>query len=210
MTNSTIEDAIGVLDWDGVQTWYRIVGSEHLQSGRAPVIVAHGGPGATHDYVEPLAALVRSGRASVLYDQVGAGRSSHHPGVPKAFWTTELFVRELRALLVHLRIDRYHFLGQSWGGMLGLQHALDQPKGLLSLVVANGLATIPGYIDGTTKLLQDVDSDIAERLSPTDAPAPLTIPSTATPSRSSAVVTVFASTRHRNRCGERSSRWRTT
>jgi L-proline amide hydrolase len=157
-------DVTGVVDWEGVRTWYRVVGDEHLDRGRPAVVVAHGGPGATHDYVEPLAELSRAGRACVFYDQVGAGRSSRHPDVPKAFWNAELFVRELRALLAHLKLGDYHFLGQSWGGMLGLQHALDQPSGLRSLIVANGLASIPGYIEGTAKLLVDLPADIADAL----------------------------------------------
>jgi hypothetical protein len=48
--------------------------------------------------------------------------------------------------------------------MLGLQQALDHPTGRLSLIVANGLATIPGYLDATTKLLQELDADIAAAL----------------------------------------------
>ena len=128
-------------------------------------MIAHGGPGATHDYVAPIAdGLASAGRACVLYDQVGAGRSSHHADVPKAFWTAELFVHELQAVIAHLGLDRYHFLGQSWGGMLGLQHALDHPGGLQSLIVANGPASMPGYVDGTAKLLQDLPADVADAL----------------------------------------------
>jgi hypothetical protein len=32
------------------RTWYRITGS--LDSGKLPLVVAHGGPGCTHDYVD--------------------------------------------------------------------------------------------------------------------------------------------------------------
>ena len=85
------------------------------------MIICHGGPGATHDYVEPIAALSGSGRACVLYDQLGNGRSDHLPDADPSFWTVELFERELTALADHLGIaERYHVIGQSWGGMLAL------------------------------------------------------------------------------------------
>jgi pimeloyl-ACP methyl ester carboxylesterase len=57
----------GYLDHDGDRTWYRVVGDLDPAAERAPAIVCHGGPGATHDYVEPIAELHRSGRACVLY-----------------------------------------------------------------------------------------------------------------------------------------------
>ncbi|MGZ4596740.1 MAG: alpha/beta fold hydrolase, partial [Actinomycetes bacterium] len=69
----------GYADFDGSQTWYRIDGDLHGADGPAPLVVLHGGPGATHDYLTPLAELARDGRAVVLYDQLGNGRSTHHP-----------------------------------------------------------------------------------------------------------------------------------
>jgi L-proline amide hydrolase len=48
--------------------------------------------------------------------------------------------------------------------MLGLQHALDHPPGLRSLIVANGLASMPGYVEGTAKLLQELPPATADAL----------------------------------------------
>lgn len=59
------------------ETWYRVTGD--LGSGLAPLIVAHGGPGCTHDYVESFAALADVGRAVIHYDQIGNGRSTRLP-----------------------------------------------------------------------------------------------------------------------------------
>src|SRR5205823_1150095 len=129
--------------WDGGWTWYSVEGDLGT-AGPAPLVILHGGPGAAHDYVEPIAGLARrSRRPCVLYDQLGCGRSQHRPDAPADFWTVELFCRELTELLSHLQIgDRYHVLGQSWGGMLGLEHALGHPRGLRSLVVANSPASL--------------------------------------------------------------------
>ena len=82
---------------------------------RAPVILCHGGPGATHDYIAPIAEQLQStGQASVLYDQLGNGRSDHLPDADPSLWTVDLFERELAALADHLGIaERYHVIGQS-------------------------------------------------------------------------------------------------
>ena len=54
--------------WRDLETWYRVVGDLTPGSGKTPVVILHGGPGATHDYTEPIADLSRSGRACILYD----------------------------------------------------------------------------------------------------------------------------------------------
>jgi L-proline amide hydrolase len=75
------------------------------------------------------------------------------PDAPPEFWTVELFCRELSALLEHLGfVERYHVLGQSWGGMLTMMHALSRPAGLRSLVVANSPASIPLWVQEANRL----------------------------------------------------------
>jgi L-proline amide hydrolase len=152
----------GTLDWDAGTTWYRVVGDGE----RPPLVLLHGGPGAPHDYLEPLASLAReTGRACVFYDQIGCGRSQHMPDAPREFWTVELFCRELEALIEHLGIgDRYHVLGQSWGGMLGMEHAVRRPAGLRSLVVANSPASIALWIEEANRLRTELPPDVQETL----------------------------------------------
>jgi L-proline amide hydrolase len=126
-------------DW---KTWYRITGD--LSSPMTPLVVVHGGPGFTHDYVLSLANIAATGRPVIHYDQLGCGHSTHLRDVPSDFWTVALFLEELDNLLDHLDIrDDYHLLGQSWGGMLGSEHAILQPPGLRSLILCNSPASEP-------------------------------------------------------------------
>ncbi|HSD77296.1 MAG TPA: proline iminopeptidase-family hydrolase [Solirubrobacteraceae bacterium] len=155
----------GELRWDGHRTWYRVVGELDPGAARAPVVVCHGGPGATHDYVAPIAELHRTGRACVLYDQLGAGRSEHLPDADASFWTPELFARELAALVEHLGMDgRYHVVGQSWGGLLAYEHALRHPPGLLSIVAADAPASIPDFAAGCGELRATLPADVQAAL----------------------------------------------
>lgn len=62
------------------QTWFRVCGD--IDSGLTPLVVAHGGPGCTHDYVDAFRDIALSGRAVIHYDQLGNGRSTHLPQQP--------------------------------------------------------------------------------------------------------------------------------
>jgi pimeloyl-ACP methyl ester carboxylesterase len=99
------------------------------EPGKLPLLVLHGGPGASHDYLEPLEAMAKTGRRVIFYDQLGGGNSDH-PHNP-SMWTVELFVEELGAVRKALALDRLHILGQSWGGMLGMEYALEYQEAIL-------------------------------------------------------------------------------
>jgi L-proline amide hydrolase len=153
----------GTMTRNGHETWYQVVGD--LDSGPAPVVICHGGPGAAHDYTEPIAMLSRYGRSCVLYDQLGCGKSTHLPNAPADFWTVQLFKDELVDLTRHLGIaERYAVVGQSWGGMLGMEHALDHPPGLRALVVADSPASIPLWVEEANRLRSDLPPEVQETL----------------------------------------------
>src|SRR5215217_4971711 len=142
------------LTWgDGLRTWYRVDG----EGDATPVVICHGGPGGTHDYVEAIAAL---DRPCVLYDQVGNGRSSRGLDVGPEFWTVDLFLGELDALVAELGFGEYHVLGQSWGGMLAMEHALRHPPGLRSIVVADSPASIPLWVEEANRLRRELPEDV--------------------------------------------------
>ncbi len=153
----------GRMSWNGQETWYRVVGD--LDSDPTPVIICHGGPGAAHDYTEPIAELSRFGRGCVLYDQVGCGKSTHLADAPAEFWSPQLFKDELVELARHLGVaDRYAVVGQSWGGMLAMEHALDHPEGLRAIVVADSPASIPLWVEEANRLREDLPPDVQETL----------------------------------------------
>jgi hypothetical protein len=73
----------------GGRVWYKIIGEQH---DATPLLCLHGGPGFTHNYLEPLEAL--AGRRPVIfYDQLGCGNSDR-PG-DLSLWTVDRFVEEL-------------------------------------------------------------------------------------------------------------------
>lgn len=173
----------GYLPFRDYRTWYRITGT--LDSQRLPLVVAHGGPGCTHDYVDSFKHISDlDGRAVIHYDQLGNGNSTRLPDKRPDFWTVELFLEELDALLAHLGIkDRYAFLGQSWGGMLGAEHAVRRPEGLKALVIANSPASMKTWVEEANRLRRELPQDVQDTLTRHETAGTLTDPEYITASR---------------------------
>ena len=165
----------GFVPFRDYETWYRITGDVH--SGVTPLVIAHGGPGCSHDYLDSLVDLARSGRAVVHYDQLGGGRSTLLPDRGEDFWTVDLFLAELDNLLESLGIkDRYHLLGQSWGGMLAAEHAIGQPAGLRGLVLSNSPASMDLWASEAKILRGQLPRDVEAALDRHEAAGTLNDP----------------------------------
>jgi L-proline amide hydrolase len=148
----------GHVEWDGHRTWYRVEGD---LDGKPPLVCLHGGPGVPHDYLESLGAITRSGRAVIFYDQLGCGRSDRVTDATPDFWTIDLFKRELVELTNALGIAaRYHVYGQSWGGMLAIEHAFTHPAGLRGLILANSLSSTELWCKEAARLRADLPEDV--------------------------------------------------
>lgn len=151
----------GFIPFRGYRTWYRVIG-EREEPGKLPLLILHGGPGASHDYLEPLGAIAQTGRRVIFYDQLGGGNSDH-PHDP-SLWTVDLFVEELGAVRKALALEHLHILGQSWGGMLAMEYALTQPAGLASLTVADSPASMLQWVSEANRLRAQLPPDIQQTL----------------------------------------------
>ncbi len=151
----------GYLSFRDFKIWYRIIGHED-QSGKLPLLCLHGGPGAAHDYLEPLQEIARSGRRVIVYDQLGCGNSDH-PHDP-SLWTAELFVEELAIVRKALDLDHLHLFGQSWGGMLAMQYALTKPTGIASLILASAPASMRQWADEANRLRSELPPEVQQIL----------------------------------------------
>ncbi|MGB3539187.1 MAG: proline iminopeptidase-family hydrolase [Mesorhizobium sp.] len=146
------------------ETWYRISGDD--KTGKTPVFILHGGPGAAHNYVDAYKLLALQGRQVIHYDQLGCGNSTLLPDKGADFWTPQLFIDELNNLVDHLGMrGGFHALGQSWGGMLGAEYAVTQPKGLKSLTIANSPASMELWVKEANRLRADMPQPVQDALS---------------------------------------------
>lgn len=158
--NAAISMKEGFIPFRGYKVWYGIVGEN--EEGKLPLLCLHGGPGAPHDYLEPVGILAQTGRRVIFYDQLGTGNSDH-PHKPE-MWAVDLFVEEVGVVRQALGLERVHILGQSWGGMLAMEYALTKPKGLASLILADAPASIPQWISEIGRLRSQLPEEVQQTL----------------------------------------------
>jgi proline iminopeptidase len=118
------------------------------------VLLLHGGPGATHEYLEAFDSyLPAAGVEYYYYDQLGSYRSDQPDD--DNLWTLERFVEEVEQVRVALKLDRENFclFGHSWGAMLAIEYALKYQQHLKCLVLSNMMASIPAYNEYAQRVL---------------------------------------------------------
>jgi proline iminopeptidase len=113
---------------------------------RLKVLLLHGGPGATHEYLEACDSfLPAAGIEYYYYDQLGSGFSDQ-PDDP-SLWQVDRFVEEVEQVRQALGLgpDNFVLYGQSWGGILAIEYALKYQQHLRALVISNMMSSVPAY-----------------------------------------------------------------
>lgn len=124
------------------RVWTRRIGNNPT----AKVLLLHGGPGATHEYLTAFDSyLPGAGIEYYYYDQLGSAFSDQ-PDDPD-LWTIPRFVDEVEQVRQALGLDRdnFYLFGQSWGGLLAIEYALEHQQHLKGLVISNMVSSGPAY-----------------------------------------------------------------
>jgi len=130
---------IGVVDGK-YKVWTKRMGS-----GPVKVLLLHGGPGFTHDYLEAMESfLPQASIEMVYYDQLGCGNSDV-PDDP-SLWTLDRYLAEVEEVRQGLGLDNFVLYGHSWGSILGIEYALRYPQHLRGLVISNMTAGTQAYL----------------------------------------------------------------
>lgn len=132
------------------RVWTKRVGN----NPRVKVLLLHGGPGATHEYLEAFDSFFPGESIEYYYyDQLG----SHYSDQPDdgALWELPRFVEEVEQVRRALGLDsgNFYLLGQSWGGILAVEYALEYQQHLKGLVISNMMMSIPAYNEYAEKVL---------------------------------------------------------
>jgi len=110
------------------------------------VLLLHGGPGATHEYMEAFDSFFPgAGIEYYYYDQLGSTYSDQ-PDID-SLYELPRFVDEVEQVRQALGLDKdnFYLLGQSWGGILAMEYALAHQDHLKGLVISNMVSSIPAY-----------------------------------------------------------------
>ncbi len=119
----------GFADANGLMIYYLAVGSGE------PLVILHGGPGASHEYLLPyLLPLARNNRL-IFIDERGSGRSQKIDD-PSGY-TVENMVEDVEGVRVSLGLSKINLLGHSYGGVLAQAYGLKYQQNLNHLILCS-------------------------------------------------------------------------
>lgn len=126
------------------------------------VLLLHGGPGATHEYLEAFDSFFPgAGIEYYYYDQLGSAYSDQ-PDEPE-LWELPRFVDEVEQVrkALELHAGNFYLYGQSWGGALAIEYALAYQENLKGLIISNMMTSIPAYnAYAQDVLIPDMDPEV--------------------------------------------------
>ena len=130
---------VGFVDaGNGVKLHYRILGS----SGD-PVVLIHGGPGFTSDYLADDVGPMARTHSLFIYDQRGIGRSTLV--ADSSALAAQRYVEDLEAIRKHLGLAQLTLVGHSWGVVPAILYAMQHPERVARILL---VGTIPAKRSG--------------------------------------------------------------
>jgi proline iminopeptidase len=151
----------GFVDSHGALIYY-------VSMGRgAPLIIAHGGPGASHDYFLPyLLPLMRTSRL-IFIDERGSGRSSKFED-PKQY-TLANMADDIEAVRQALGLGKISLFGHSVGGALAQVYALKYQNNLSHLILGSTFASTKELNEALAKMKAAMNPNDRKRLDELEA-----------------------------------------
>ena len=146
----------GFVDANGVLIYYTAMGRGE------PLVIVHGGPGASHDYFLPyLLPLMRRNRV-VFIDERGSGKSQKLEDASQ--YTVENMVEDVEAVRVALGLGKINLLGHSYGGVVAEAYALKFQKNLSHLVLCSTFSSTKALNEVFQKMLANMSPELRERI----------------------------------------------
>jgi proline iminopeptidase len=151
----------GYVDANGLLLYYKSVGRG------APLVIVHGGPGASHDYFLPyLLPLARTNRL-IFLDERGSGRSTKLED-PRGY-TVENMVEDTEAVRLALGLGKITLLGHSYGGALAQAYALKYQNNLTHLILASTWSSTAELNKLFVKMKEKMAPELRERIEKMEA-----------------------------------------
>lgn len=129
---------------EGAQLFCRAIGAGN------PLIVIHGGPGMSQDYLLPQMAKLADTNFVIFYDQRSCGRSTGE--ITPESMQMNVFLDDIEAIRSHFGFKKVSILGHSWGGFIAMQYAIAHPESVDKLILSN---SVPATSDGFSQFIKE-------------------------------------------------------
>lgn len=122
-----------------------------------PLLVLHGGPGLSHDYLTPYFETLARKYQVIFYDQRGCGKTEFPKDTSSI--TLENLVNDLEAIRTHLKIGKLNLISHSWGTTIALTYAKKYPDNLKRLILISPAPANSEFFDITFSNMQKKRSE---------------------------------------------------
>jgi proline iminopeptidase len=151
----------GFVDAHGVMIYYKILGRGE------PLLIVHGGPGASHDYFLPYLLPLARHNQLVFIDERGSGRSEKLED-PSGY-TIENMVEDVEAVRQALGLGKISLLGHSYGGCLAQAYALRYQANLPHLVLGSTFSSTKGLNEVFVRMKEKMSPALRDRINKMEA-----------------------------------------
>ena len=127
-----------------------------------PLVVVHGGPGASHDYLLPSLYRLAISYRLVFIDERGSGRSPRLED-PKQY-TVEKMADDVEAVRTALQLGKIALLGHSYGGVVVQAYAFKYQANLSHLILASTFSSTRELNEALGRMKQAMPADRRARL----------------------------------------------
>jgi proline iminopeptidase len=100
---------------------------EYGDPAAPPILLLHGGPAASHEYLLPQMLALAEDHRLVTYDQRGGGRSRYDDDRAVIGWRDQ--VEDVARVAAELHVSPLTIVGYSWGGLLAMLYAIEAAAG---------------------------------------------------------------------------------
>jgi len=146
----------GFVDAHGVLIYYTTIGRG------APLLIVHGGPGASHDYFLPYLLPLARHNKLIFIDERGSGRSEKL--ADPAGYTVENMVEDVEDVRVALNLGKISLLGHSYGGVLAQAYALKYQRNLTRLILCSTFSSTKAINDVFVKMKENMPAELRDRI----------------------------------------------
>lgn len=129
-----------------------------------PLLVIHGGPGLSMDYLLPWLSKLAENRKVIFYDQRGCGKSNSK--INEQVINIDTYLKDIESIKDAYQIKKMDILGHSWGGFLAMRYALKDPQSIQSLLLVSSMPAnsegINGFLEGFYTRMKPYDAEFQE------------------------------------------------
>jgi len=146
----------GFIDTNGVMIYYKLLGRGE------PLLIVHGGPGASHDYFLPYLLPLARHHKLIFIDERGSGRSQKLED--RSGYTVENMVEDVEAVRLALGLGKITLLGHSYGGALAQAYALKYQNNLSHLILGSTWSSTKALNEVFVRMKQNMTPELRQKI----------------------------------------------